>query len=88
MSWLREGLANWISGFSDVDIEGMSSDEFAGNILAFLHSQGVVLKIEKERPPLAYQNEDRKEEEMEIYDTAQAYMEFHGWVPVEPLIGE
>ena len=73
---------------SDLEIFLSNGYVSAHSVLRMLSEHGVVIKVDRVLPLTAYQNEVSKEEEVEIYYTAQLYMLKAGYEAVEPLIGE
>ncbi len=79
-------------------------DQIACNIMAFLHEQGVVRKVDRELPKNAYHplgwfydlyntyghmgTEEADKPETDAYNEAQMDMVVAGYVAVEPLVKE
>ena len=78
---IRENLLTIISG-----VKGKLTPENAVRfVLSYLHSQGVVIKVERELPKIVLPVEGTGEE-IFLTETIGGYYKRHGYVAVEPLI--
>ena len=78
----REGIEDILDKADIGDFDRWVWSLVASDILRYLHSQGVVIKVDKELPLSDYYFED------EAYETGQDDMLKAGYVAVEPIIGD
>ena len=77
---IREGVKRLV----EWAVETSKPDRAIKDIIQYLHSQGVVLKVERKLPKNDWTNEDMKR----AWDIAQKFMLKAGYVAVEPLFEE
>ena len=79
---IREGMENVIRGYEGAERwSGVITD----GLLGYLHSQGVVIKVDRELPDMPCYSHTR---EKTAYSRSQEDMLNAGYVAVEPLIKE
>jgi hypothetical protein len=78
---VREGVEGILGVLYNFHLDG---DAYASQILDYLHSQGVVVKVDGELYPNRYMTRDTRY----AYEDAQRDMLEVGYVAVEPLIEE
>lgn len=97
---IREGIKNFVSTITEGGEDGAELREddwdgsWADSILKYLHSQGVVLKVDKELPKNPHGFTDR-ERRLHLYECCESCHKAEresmlkaGYVAIEPLIKE